>query len=159
MTPSEYYEIKRKEYFDIFGKQWENLSMFGEKQNREVCEMATRIGIEFRYLKPANSFEVEMIANAEIISDKLKRYITIIKNKFYVNGYEITCHTFGGNTLSHKSLGFSVLVDGKIVQLDTKFNNELVKDLCCIMGLDLLKIIENIAIEEIKKEFKKKNIK
>jgi hypothetical protein len=46
-----------------------------------------------------------------------------------------------------------------IVADSDKFDNEFIRDLCCIMGLDPVKELANIAIEEINKELLEISIK
>ena len=73
MTPSEWYSSKRSEFKSRYMRDWSHLSMFGDNQNSAVCETAMRAGIQCRFLKPTNSEEIEMIANAIMIHDLLKR--------------------------------------------------------------------------------------
>ena len=73
MTPSEWYSLKRSEFKSRYKRDWSHLSMFGDNQNSDVCETAMRAGIECRFLKPTSSEEIEMIANAIMIRDLLKR--------------------------------------------------------------------------------------
>lgn len=51
------------------------------------------------------------------------------------------------------SYSFEVEVSkGKFEPLETHFDNDLVRDLCGIMGLDPVKELANVAIAEIKNE-------
>ena len=72
MTPIEWYNQQRKEYYERYGNQWQHLSMYGDNQNSEVCETAMRSGVECRWLKPNSADEIELIANAIMIRDYIK---------------------------------------------------------------------------------------
>ena len=71
---------------------------------------------------------------------------------FTVLGYTITCIPEGGEFFSEQSFRFTAEKNDETFELKTKFNNELVRDLCCIMGLDPVKELANIALSEIKTE-------
>lgn len=72
MTPKEWYDKKRKEYFARYDNQWQHLFMYGESQNSELCETAMRSGVECRALNAVGPDEIEMIANAIMIRDYIK---------------------------------------------------------------------------------------
>jgi len=82
MTPEQWYKHKQAQYISVTKYKWEHLSMFGDKQDATVCEMAMRCNLESTYLQPANSAELEMVANAALISDFLKL------NQEYPNHYK-----------------------------------------------------------------------
>lgn len=73
MTPQKWYDQKRKEYRDRYGIDWEHLFIWSEPQSSEVCETALRSGIECRVLQATGSDEIEIVANAIMIRDYLKR--------------------------------------------------------------------------------------
>ncbi len=73
MTPAEWYNIKRNDFKSRYNRDWAHRAMFGDHQDSGVCETAMRAGIECRFLKPTNSEEIEMIANAVMIRDLLKQ--------------------------------------------------------------------------------------
>jgi hypothetical protein len=73
MTPKQWYQQKRKEYLSRYGIEWKHLYIWGELQSSEVCETALRSGIECYALQANGSDEIEMIANAIMIRDYLKR--------------------------------------------------------------------------------------
>jgi hypothetical protein len=75
-----------------------------------------------------------------------------MKTEFEVTGYRITALIEGGEHFSEQSVSFIAEKDGVSFPLKTKFDNELIRDLCCIMGLDPVKELENIAIAEITEE-------
>lgn len=75
-----------------------------------------------------------------------------MKTEFEVMGYHITTLIDGGKYFSEQSMSFIADKDGVSFPLKTKYNNEFIRDLCCVMGLDPVKELENIAIEEIKGE-------
>ena len=74
--------------------------------------------------------------------------------KFEILGYHITSIIEGGEYFHEQSVSFIAEKDGVVFPLNTKFDNEFIRDLCCVMGLDPVKELENIAFEEIKKELK-----
>lgn len=71
------------------------------------------------------------------------------------NEYEIRCTTHGDPTrFLTTSYSFEVKVNSEYVPLKTEANNELVRDLCCVMGLDPVKELRNIVLEELRNELK-----
>jgi len=60
------------------GEDWVHRHMYGDDQDSEVCEMAMRSGIEARWLKPVNVDEVEMIANAGMIRERLRKNCGVV---------------------------------------------------------------------------------
>lgn len=67
--------------------------------------------------------------------------------------YKIRCITHGDpNMFSTTSYNFEAEINGVFVPLKSHYENELVRDLCCIMGLDPVKELANIAMVEIKEE-------
>ena len=75
-----------------------------------------------------------------------------MRPEFEVMGYHITAIIEGGEYFSQQSVSFIAEKDGVSFPLKTKYDNEFIRDLCCVMGLDPVKELENIAIEEIKGE-------
>ena len=75
-----------------------------------------------------------------------------MKTEFEVMGYRITALIEGGEYFSEQSVSFIAEKDGVSFPLKTKYDNEFIRDLCCVMGLDPVKELANIAIEEIKEE-------
>jgi hypothetical protein len=75
-----------------------------------------------------------------------------MKSEFEVMGYHITALIEGGEYFFEQSVSFIAEKDGVSFPLKTKFDNEFIRDLCCVMGLDPVKELANIAIEEIKGE-------
>ncbi len=71
---------------------------------------------------------------------------------FEVLGYQVTAITEGGKYFHQQSVSFIAEKDGVSFPLKTKFDNEFIRDLYCIMGLDPEKELTNIAIEEVKNE-------
>lgn len=75
-----------------------------------------------------------------------------MKTEFEIMGYHITALIEGGEYFSEQSVSFIAEKDGVSFPLKTKYDNEFIRDLCCVMGLDPVKELEKIAIEEIKGE-------
>lgn len=75
-----------------------------------------------------------------------------MKTKFEILGYKITALIEGGEYFSDQSVSFIAEKDGVSFPLKTKYDNEFIRDLCCVMGLDPVKELANIAIAEIKEE-------
>ena len=75
-----------------------------------------------------------------------------MKTEFEVMGYQITALIEGGEYFSDQSVSFIAEKDGVSFPLKTKYDNEFIRDLCCVMGLDPVKELANIAIAEIKEE-------
>ena len=72
MTPSEWYQEKRQEYTERYGRNWKHLSLFEPNQNSALCELAMRSGAWCRWLQANGPDEIEMVANALMIRDYLK---------------------------------------------------------------------------------------
>lgn len=49
---------------------------------------------------------------------------------------------------------FEVKMNDEYIPLKASYTNELVRDLCCVMGLDPVKELANIIHEEAKKEIR-----
>jgi hypothetical protein len=83
------------------------------------------------------------------------RYFKIVLEE---KEYSIKIITYGDpRFFSTTSYSFEVEISkGKFEPLKTQCDNELVRDLCCIMGLDPEKELTNIAIAEIKNELMEK---
>lgn len=75
-----------------------------------------------------------------------------MKTEFEIMGYHITALIEGGEYFSEQSVSFIAEKDGVSFPLKTKYDNEFIRDLCCVMGLDPVKELANIAIVEIKEE-------
>ena len=75
-----------------------------------------------------------------------------MKTEFEIMGYHITALIEGGEYFSEQSVSFIAEKDGVSFPLKTKYDNELIRDLCCVMGLDPVKELANIAIAEITEE-------
>ena len=75
-----------------------------------------------------------------------------MKTEFEVMGYHITALIEGGEYFSEQSVSFIAEKDGVSFPLKTKYDNEFIRDLCCVMGLDPVKELANIAIAEITEE-------
>lgn len=75
-----------------------------------------------------------------------------MKTEFEILGYRVTALIEGGKYFHECSVSFIAEKDDKIFPLKTKLDNELIRDMYCVMGLDPVKELENIAIEEIKGE-------
>ena len=58
-----------------------------------------------------------------------------MKTEFEVMGYHITALIEGGEYFSDQSVSFIAKKDGVSFPLKTKFDNEFIRDLCCVMGL------------------------
>ena len=72
-----------------------------------------------------------------------------------VNGtkYKVWYITHGNpDRFSETSYTFQAEIDGVLVPLKCQFDNEFVGDLCCVMGLNPVMELANIAMVEIKKE-------
>jgi hypothetical protein len=82
-----------------------------------------------------------------------------MNTEFEVMGHRITAIIEGGEYFHEQSVSFIAEKDGTSFPLKTKFDNEFIRDLCCLMGLDPVKELANIAIEEIKKELLEISIK
>lgn len=78
-----------------------------------------------------------------------------MKSEFEVMGYHITALIEGGKYFSEQSVSFIAEKDGVSFPLKTKLDNELIRDMYCVMGLDPVKELENIAIAEITEELNK----
>lgn len=57
-----------------------------------------------------------------------------------------------GDDFLESRFDFWLLTEDKEIKLKTNADNELVGDLCAIMGIDPVKELENLMREEIKKE-------
>jgi hypothetical protein len=77
-----------------------------------------------------------------------------MKIEFEVMGYRITSQIEGGEYFHECSVSFIAEKDGMSFPLKTKLDNELIRDLYCVMGLDPVKELENIAITEITEELR-----
>lgn len=75
-----------------------------------------------------------------------------MKTEFEVMGYHITALIEGGEYFHECSVSFIAEKDDKIFPLKTKLDNELIRDMYCVMGLDPVEELENIAIAEIWEE-------
>lgn len=75
-----------------------------------------------------------------------------MKTEFEVMGYRVTSLIEGGKYFHQCSVSFIAEKDGVSFPLKTKLDNELIGDIYCIMGLDPVKELENIAIAEITEE-------
>ena len=75
-----------------------------------------------------------------------------MKTEFEIMGYHITALIEGGEYFSEQSVSFIAEKDGVSFPLKTKYDNEFIRDLCCVMGLDPVKELANIAIAEITEE-------
>ena len=79
---------------------------------------------------------------------------------FYVEANDksnvIHCVQTGDDFLESR-FDFWLLTEDKEIQLKTNADNELVKDLCAIMGLDPAKELARIIREKIKKELETSN--
>ena len=71
-------------------------------------------------------------------------------------GYNVTALIEGGKYSPECSVSFIVEKDGVSFPLKTKLDNELVRDMYCIMGLDPVEELERIAIAEITEELSTK---
>jgi hypothetical protein len=75
-----------------------------------------------------------------------------MRTEFEILGYRIKARKEGGEYFHEQSVSFIAEKDGVSFPLKTKFDNEFIRDLCCVMGLDPVEELENIAIAEIWKE-------
>lgn len=75
-----------------------------------------------------------------------------MRPEFEVMGYHITALIEGGKYFSEQSVSFIAEKDGVSFTLKTKLDNELIRDMYCVMGLDPVEELENIAIAEITEE-------
>lgn len=75
-----------------------------------------------------------------------------MRPEFEVMGYRITSLIEGGKYFHESSVSFIAEKDGVSFPLKTKLDNELIRDMYCVMGLDPVKELENIAIVEITEE-------
>lgn len=75
-----------------------------------------------------------------------------MRTEFEILGHRVTALIEGGEYFHEQSVSFVAEKDGVSFPLKTKFDNELIRDLCCVMGLDPVKELANIAIAEITEE-------
>jgi hypothetical protein len=75
-----------------------------------------------------------------------------MKTEFEVMGYRVTALIEGGKYFHECSVSFIAEKNGISFPLKTKLDNELIRDMYCIMGLDPVKELERIAIAEITEE-------
>ena len=75
-----------------------------------------------------------------------------MKTEFEILGYRITSLKEGGEYFHECSVSFIAEKDGVSFPLKTKLDNELIRDMYCIMGLDPVKELERIAIAEVTEE-------
>lgn len=75
-----------------------------------------------------------------------------MKTEFEIMGYHITAIIEGCGYFFQNSVSFIAEKDGVSFPLKTRLDNELIRDMYCIMGLDPVKELENIAIAEITEE-------
>jgi hypothetical protein len=77
-----------------------------------------------------------------------------MKTDFEILGYHVTSLIEGGKYFHECSVSFIAEKDGISFPLKTKLDNELIRDMCCVMGLDPVKELEIIAIAEITEELR-----
>lgn len=77
-----------------------------------------------------------------------------MKPEFEVMGYHVTALIEGGKYFHECSVSFIAEKDGISFPLKTKLDNELIRDMYCVMGLDPVKELEIIAIAEITEELR-----
>lgn len=86
--------------------------------------------------------------------------IITLENIFYVEANNktnaIKCIQTGNNFLESR-FDFWLLTEDKEIPLKTNADNELIRDLCCVMGLDPVKELANVIYVEIKKELESSN--
>jgi hypothetical protein len=75
---------------------------------------------------------------------------------FNILGYNVTGSIEGGKYFHECSVSFTVEKDGVSFPLKTKLDNELIRDMYCVMGLDPVEELERIAIAEITEELSHK---
>ena len=75
-----------------------------------------------------------------------------MKTDFEILGYRVKAIIQGGKYFHECSVSFIAEKDGVLFPLKTKLDNELIRDMYCVMGLDSVKELENIAIAEITEE-------
>jgi len=75
-----------------------------------------------------------------------------MKTEFEILEHHITALIEGGKYFHECSVSFIAEKDGKSFPLKTKLDNEFIRDLYCVMGLDPVEELENIAIAEIWEE-------
>lgn len=75
---------------------------------------------------------------------------------FNILGYKVTGLTDSGKYFHQCSMSFIAEKDGVSFPLKTKLDNELIRDMYCVMGLDPVKELERIAIAEITEELSQK---
>jgi hypothetical protein len=74
--------------------------------------------------------------------------------EFEVMGYHITALIEGGEFFSQQSVSFIAEKDGVPFLLKTKYSNEFIGDLCCVMGINPEDALTEIAIEDITNELR-----
>jgi hypothetical protein len=75
---------------------------------------------------------------------------------FNILGYDITAIIEGGEYFDEQSVSFIAEKDGVSFPLKTKFDNDIIRDLCAIMGLNPVEELARVAIAEIKEELSNK---
>jgi hypothetical protein len=80
-----------------------------------------------------------------------------MKTDFEILGYSVKAIIQGGEYFHEQSMSFIAEKDGISFPLKTQLDNELIRDMYCIMGLDPVKELEIIAIVEITKELNERN--
>lgn len=69
-----------------------------------------------------------------------------MKPEFEVMGYRIKSLIEGGRYFHECSVSFIAEKDGVSFTLKTKLDNEIIRDMYCVMSLDPVKELENIVI-------------
>jgi hypothetical protein len=82
-----------------------------------------------------------------------------MKTDFEILGYKVKTIVEGGEYFHQCSVSFIAEKDGVSFPLKTKIDNELIQDMYCVMGLDPVKELENIAIMEMTEELNEREQK
>lgn len=75
-----------------------------------------------------------------------------MKPEFEVMGYRIKSLIEGGRYFHECTVSFIAEKDDVSFPLKTKLDNEIIRDMYCVMSLDPVKELENIVVAEITEE-------
>lgn len=82
-----------------------------------------------------------------------------MRTSFEIIGYNVKAIIQGGKYFHQCAVSFIAEKDGVSFPLKTRLDNELIRDMYCVMGLDPVKELENIAIMEITEELNEREKK
>lgn len=86
-----------------------------------------------------------------MVHNNMKITENIFNIKTYDKTYDILCVQTGDDLIESK-FDFWLLTEDNKIELKTKANNELIRDLYAVMGLDPAAELMNVIFEELKQE-------